>query len=76
MDIVKGQERWGRVVGMSSYKQQNRSRVLAHEFWCSDEAFESDNKAGEGTPVRSRSVDPCDIRAAKQLFTTSPMVGV
>ncbi len=61
---------------MSSYKQQSRSRVLAHEFWCSDEAFESVNKAGEGTPVRSRHVDPRDILAAKQLFTTSPMVGV
>ncbi len=45
MDIVKGQERWGRVVRMSLYKQQNRSRVLAHEFWGSDEAFESVNKA-------------------------------
>ncbi len=76
MDIVKGQERWGRVVRMISYKQQSRSRVLAHEFWGSDEAFESVNKAGEGTPVRSRRVDPRDIRAAKQLFTTSPMGGV
>jgi len=58
---------------MSSYKQQSRSRVLAHEFWGSDEAFESVNKAGESTPLRSRLVDPRDIRAAKQLFTTSSM---
>ena len=75
MDIVKGQERWGRVVRMSSHKQENRSRVVAHEFRDTDEAVEAVNKPAEGTPPRSRRLDSCEIGEAKQFFMRSPMSG-
>ena len=75
MDIVKGQERWGRVVRMSSHEQENCSRVVAHEFRDTDEAVEAVNKPAEGTPLRSRRLDSCGIGEARKFFMRSPMCG-
>jgi len=76
MDIVKRWE-WRRRVGTDEpWEQSDLGRVLVQEFRDSDEALESAAKAGEGTPLRSRRLDSCEIGEWKQFFMTSPMSGV
>ena len=75
MDIVKRWERRRRVGTDEPWEQSDLGRVLVQEFRDSDEALESAANAGEGTPLRSRRLDPCDIGEARKFFMRSPMGG-